>query len=108
MTQPACVAKQGVDEEDASQALVAVDSLGGRQMHLYLHKRPGYEAEDVLGGDDMDGLGGVSPECQASLDLNRHAVLSRARGVGIMRAAEGVDSWTAVTLTGCCMPVELE
>ena len=32
-------------------------------MHLYLHKRPGYEAEDVLGGNDMDGLGGGSPQC---------------------------------------------
>ena len=49
MTPPAYVAIQGVDEEEASQALVAIDSLGGRQMHLYLHKRPGYEAEDVLG-----------------------------------------------------------
>ena len=63
MILPACIALQGVDEEDASQALVAIDSLGGRQMHLYLHKRQGYEAEDVLGGDDMDGLGGVSPQC---------------------------------------------
>ena len=60
-----CMAMQGADEEDASQALVAIDSLGGRQMQLYLHKRPGYEAEDVLGGDDMDGLGGGSPQCQA-------------------------------------------
>ena len=61
----AYTAMQGVDEEDASQALVAIDSLGGRHMHLYLHKRPGYEAEDVLGGDGMDGLGGASPEWQA-------------------------------------------
>ena len=42
---------QGPDGEEPTQALVAIDSLGGRHMQFYLHKRPGFEREDVLEGD---------------------------------------------------------
>ena len=48
---------QGPDGEEPTQALVAIDSLGGRHMQFYLHKRPGFEREDVLGGglDEKEG-----------------------------------------------------
>ena len=42
---------QGPEGEEPTQALVAIDSLGGKSMHLYLHKRKGLETEDVLEGD---------------------------------------------------------
>ena len=94
-----CMAMQGADEEDASQALVAIDSLGGRQMQLYLHKRPGYEAEDVLGGDDME------PSMPSTLD--GHAVLSRARGAGRVGGFRRQQLLKDAKITGCRMPVEL-
>ena len=50
---------QGLEGEEPTQALVAIDSLGGHQMHLKLHKRAGFEAEDVLGGDASDEREGV-------------------------------------------------
>ena len=51
---------QGPDKEEPTQTLVAIDSLGGRHMQLYLHKRPGFEREDVLGGD-LDEREGERP-----------------------------------------------
>ena len=42
---------QGPEGEEPTQTLVAIDSLGGKSMHLYLHKRKGFETEDVLEGD---------------------------------------------------------
>ncbi len=50
---------QGPDGEEPTQALVAIDSLGGRHMQFYLHKRPGFEREDVLEGDLDEREGGL-------------------------------------------------
>ena len=57
---------QGLDGEEPTQALVAIDSLAGRSMQFYLHKRPGFEREDVLGGD-LDEREG---ECKARYNAN--------------------------------------
>ena len=55
---------QGTDGEEPTQALVAIDSLGGRNMQFFLHKRPGFEKEDVLEGDldDREGEHATHPE----------------------------------------------
>ena len=42
-----------------SQVPVVLDSLSGRNMLLKLRKRPGKEAEDVLGDDKGAGESGL-------------------------------------------------
>ncbi|BDA49281.1 UDP-glucose:glycoprotein glucosyltransferase 1 [Coccomyxa sp. Obi] len=46
------VAQGAAEEENVISTRVSIDSLGGRSMRLNLHKRPGMEDEDVLGGDE--------------------------------------------------------
>ena len=57
---------QGPGGEEPTQALVAIDSLGGRYMQFFLHKRLGFEGEDVLGGD-LDEREGERTAVRSSL-----------------------------------------
>ena len=76
---------KGPDGEEPTQALVAIDSLGGHQMHLKLHKRDGFEAEDVLGGDASDETEGVLGSLGAATQPHHihvpwHPVISACTG----------------------------
>lgn len=67
---------QGPDGEEPTQALVAIDSLGGRHMQFYLHKRPGFEREDVLGGDLDEQEGERPPVGMDTMATKGTAVMS--------------------------------